>query len=366
MSGRVCYLAQGLAGGDWSIKEPAAVLVDQGRIVVLGSSAMADQKAQRQVLPGLWLSPAPMDAHVHLWLGGLAPDNLAASARAGLAGVRDLGHSIKKTTPSQEPDTPPCLSASGRGLTCQGPGANWLGEPLAGPPALADAARQRIADGATVIKLFGTGLLDFERVGQVTYPLSLSQEEMAAACQVAAQAGCQVTVHASGRPSVAAAVAAGVNSIEHGFFLEPADFGVLASAGVAWTPTLAPVIAHMRDTQERHTPEVRSNWGLIAQGQRQALSWALQEGVRLVLGSDAGSYGVPHGQAAFLEMQAWLEAGVPPQVVFEAATKHAARSLGQEGELGVLAPGARAWLLGTAGDPRQDPLLWQKATWRSF
>ena len=89
-------------------------------------------------------------------------------------------------------------------------------------------------------------------------------------------------------------------------------------------------------------------------------------GVNLVLGSDAGSYNLPHGEAVFREMISWLEAGVSPVTVFEAATKRAARSMNLTGELGEIAVGARAWFLGTSGDPRSDPLLWQRPAWRGF
>ncbi|MBU1157463.1 MAG: amidohydrolase family protein, partial [Proteobacteria bacterium] len=89
-------------------------------------------------------------------------------------------------------------------------------------------------------------------------------------------------------------------------------------------------------------------------------------GVNLVLGSDAGSYNLPHGEAVFREMASWLEAGVSPATVFEAATKRAARAMGLAGELGEIAVGARAWFLATEEDPRRYPLQWQRPAWRSF
>lgn len=86
----------------------------------------------------------------------------------------------------------------------------------------------------------------------------------------------------------------------------------------------------------------------------------------LVLGTDAGFYGLAHGEAVFQEMACWLEAGVKPHTVFAAATSRAARLLGLAGELGSLAEGARAWLLGVPGDPQSDPLLLAQPRWRNF
>ena len=89
-------------------------------------------------------------------------------------------------------------------------------------------------------------------------------------------------------------------------------------------------------------------------------------GVNLVLGTDAGSYGLPHGEAVFLEMRAWLQAGLSPGTVLAAATIRAAEAMGLGGEVGEIAPGARAWLLACSQDPALDPLALKNPVWRSF
>jgi imidazolonepropionase-like amidohydrolase len=364
----LCLLAEGLAG--WADQDGApdtpALLVGQGRILALGRAAL-DSGAKRLALPGLWLAPAPLDAHVHLHLGGTVQDNLERSLAAGCAAVRDLGHRPVLPTPRTGPGhAPPWVVTSGPGLGCRGPGSSWLAQELAGAEEMRQAAWQRAQDQCGVIKVFASGLLDFDNPGQVLHPQTLSQEELAAVVEAADEAGLPVAAHASGAAAVRQCLEAGVRSIEHGFFLERPLLAEMAARRVSWLPTLAAVRAHALDPEGRHTPQERQDLWSIVQGQGRAARLAEGLGVDLVLGSDAGSYGLEHGGALFSEMACWLEAGLRPATVFAAATSRAARLLGLAGELGSLAVGARAWLLGVPGDPQADPLLLAQPRWRSF
>jgi imidazolonepropionase-like amidohydrolase len=129
---------------------------------------------------------------------------------------------------------------------------------------------------------------------------------------------------------------------------------------------LAAVEVHATDPEGRHDAATKDNLSRIAESQAANLRQAEELGVNLVLGTDAGSYGLPHGQAVFMEMESWLRAGVKPETVFKAATSRAARAMGLAGELGVIAPGARAWLMATEKDPREKPLTMRSPVWRSF
>jgi imidazolonepropionase-like amidohydrolase len=364
----LCLLAEGLAGAGDGFSVPA-LLLGQGRdgncILALGQAAL-DAGASRLALPGLWLCPAPLDAHVHLHLGGAVAYNLERSRAAGLAAVRDLGHSPAKPTPRSPGGGPPWVIASGPGLGGVGPGASWLAEKLSGPEAFGRAAEERARAGAGVIKVFATGLLDFERPGEVLHDEAVSQAELGAAVQAAEGAGLPVAVHASGVDAVGRALAAGVSSVEHGFFLDRATLTTMAGQGTFWVPTCAAVLAHADDPEGRHPPELRERLRAIYDGQLMTLAMAEALGVPLALGTDAGSYGLEHGQAVFAEMECWLAAGLRPATVFRAATQGAAKLLGLAGKVGSLAVGAQAWLLGVPGDPARDPLLMARPPWRSF
>ncbi|MBI4800531.1 MAG: amidohydrolase family protein [Desulfarculus sp.] len=364
----LCLLAEGLAGlpGQTQPAAEPAVLVGQGRILALGRQAL-DSGARRQALPGLWLAPAPLDAHVHLHLGGTLESNLEASLAAGLAAVRDLGHRPQLPIPRTRPgQAPPWVIASGPGLGSEGPGRSCLAQGLAGPEQFSQAAWQRALDQCGVVKVFASGLLDFDNPGQVLHSPALTAEELAAAVRAAEESGLSVAAHASGAQAVRLCLEAGVRSIEHGFFLERPLLREMAARRVSWLPTCAAVRAHAQDPEGRHTPEERQRLASILKGQMQALRLAEGLGVDLVLGSDAGSYGLEHGVALFEEMACWLEAGVRPQTVFAAATSRAARLLGLAGQVGSLEKGAVAWLLGVPGDPQADPLLLAQPRWRSF
>lgn len=360
----VCLVAEGLAGSE-ETPGPPTVLVARGRIQALGQAAL-EAKAQRLPLPGLWLTPAPLDAHVHLRLGGTPEANLERTLAAGVVAVRDLGHRPLHPTPWGPKEHPPWVVNSGPGLGAVGEGGCWLAQPLAGEQALAQAAWERAQAGVGVVKLFVSGLLDFDQAGGVLHPLALDPSEIASATRAAQEAGLPVAAHANGPAAVAACLTAGVDSIEHGFFMGRDLLERLADQGTAWSPTCAAVAAHALDPEGRHGPTVRENLQKILAGQLEALRRAEVLGVNLVLGTDAGSYGLEHGGAVFREMALWLEAGLKPATVFRAATRRAAKLLGLGQALGEIKPGARPWLLGVPGDPRANPLLLAEPRWRSF
>lgn len=357
---------RGGGGKGGEIEGGAAVLIQDGRIVALGAEALAAEAVEELNLRPAWLTPAPLDAHLHLWLRGDAADNLAACRAAGLTAVRDLGNPPKREAPAGAPNQAPLVIASGPGLCAQGPAKTWLGIQCQGPESFAAAARERVRAGAGVIKVFATGLLDFGRPGEVEHPLAVSQEELCAVAKVAHEAGLKLAAHTSGEASARACLAAGVDSLEHGFFLERGTLKLMAAKGTAWSPTLAAVEVHAADPEGRHDDATRDNLRRIADSQAASMRLAEELGVSLVLGTDAGSYGLPHGQAVFMEMEVWLKAGLKPETVFEAATSRAARAMSLTGELGVIAPGARAWLLATDSDPQVNPIAMQKPVWRSF
>jgi imidazolonepropionase-like amidohydrolase len=367
VKGPLRILAAGLAGADTDGDIPggAAILIENGRIAALGNDAL-NADAQELDLRLAWLTPAPLDAHLHLWLRGDAKDNLAACFAAGLAAVRDLGNSLKHPMPEGHAQYPPLVIASGPGLCAAGPAKTWLGIECEGNESFENTARERVRAGAAVLKVFATGLLDFERPGKVEYPLAMSRDEISAVAGVAHEAGLMLSAHTSGETSVRACLAGGVDSIEHGFFLGRETLELMAQKGTAWSPTLAAVEVHVADPEGRHDPITKKNLAKIAKSQAASVRLAGELGVNLVLGTDAGSYGLPHGQAVFMEMESWLRAGVKPETVFEAATSRAARAMGLEGELGVIAPGARAWLMATEKDPRIDPLTMRSPMWRGF
>ncbi len=361
ISKAVCIKAKAIRGlgAGFSPRTPA-LLMDQGRIKALGHEAFNDPQAVIWDLSRFHLTPAPLDSHVHLWLGGPPLASLRSSYLAGIAAVRDLGNTAAKERPKAN-EAPPLVVSSGTGL-----GQGWLAQAYDRPGEYVRAVRQRAGQGVDLIKVFATGLLDFEEPGKVQEPLAVSPDALEAICREADKAGLGVAVHASGEAACGAAIKAGAASIEHGYFMSHRQLEALAKSKTHWAPTLAAVLAHADDLQCRHLGVVRENIRKIAEMQMEAMRKAEALGVKLVMGTDAGSYGLPHGKAVFLEMRAWLDAGLSPKTVYDAATCRAAGLMGLEGELGSIQPGARAWLMATREDPAQNPMTMQSPVWRSY
>lgn len=314
----------------------------------------------------LWLTHAPIDAHVHLHVGGDIVENLHKTRTAGVAAVRDLGHGPALSMPKGRGKDGPMVVSSGPGLGTSGPGSSWLAEKLSGPDQMAQAVEKRVAAGAGVIKLFATGLLDFEHPGQVLHSHALTSQEMLASVEAAHAAGLKVAAHVSGDDSVRRAVSAGVDSIEHGFFMKPATLELLADRKVFWVPTLAAVLAHLRDQEARHAQSIKDNLAVIAESQMQTMRFGEELGIRLAVGTDAGSYGIEHGLGLYTEIQAWLDAQISPYTVYRGVTEHAASLMNAVSLMGKIKKTGLALLLGTKDNPEYNPLIMIDAQWRNL
>ena len=158
-------------------------------------------------------------------------------------------------------------------------------------------------------------------------------------------------MHANGREPVARAVRAGVRSIEHGFFMGRENLAAMAEAGIAWVPTLAPIRA-MAERPEAD-PRERDVARRTLDHQREQLCQARGLGVKVALGTDAGSPGVEHGDAAVEELRLLIASGYPAAEAVAAATSAGAELSGFGG--GRLRPGAEASFLVLEGGPADIP-----------
>jgi imidazolonepropionase-like amidohydrolase len=143
------------------------------------------------------------------------------------------------------------------------------------------------------------------------------------------------------------AIAAGVDTIEHGYGGTPEIFAAMAAKGIALCPTLAASDATSRyrgwDGSEPAPPAVALN--------RSSFKLAMKAGVRICMGGDVGVFA--HGQNA-REMELMAAAGMTPAQVLIAATWGNARWFGLDKRLGAVKPGLLADLIAMAGDPTAD------------
>jgi imidazolonepropionase-like amidohydrolase len=154
-------------------------------------------------------------------------------------------------------------------------------------------------------------------------------------------------------------VLAGVDSIEHGTYMDDADIKLMKEHGTWYVPTIiaGKYVQEMAEKPGYYPPQVAEKAkqvGPIIQG---TAGRAYKAGVKIAFGTDAGVY--PHGMNA-KEFVYMVEAGMPPMFVIQAATTHAAQLLKRDKDLGSIAAGKYADIIAVSGNPLDDVALLQK------
>lgn len=319
------------------------------------------------VLPRHTLLPGLIEAHAHLFLEGgekdpakraqylqLPDDALLERAigrlqrllAIGVIAVRDAGDkngvglALQQRYRSANRPAMPYVDSPGAAVHHKGRYGSFMGRPAEDYASVEACVEGRIADGAHRIKLLATGIINFEK-GAVTAKPQMPVEELRSWVSAARTRGRQTFAHASGHDGVGNCIAAGVDSVEHGFFLSDGQLAQMRDSDIAWVPTFGPVqfqIDHA--VQLGWSDEVKGNLQRIIDGHAAHLVKAGRMGVRIVAGSDAGSHGVPHGWGLLAELE-WMErAGLDRLQIINAATGRGAQRLGYAQNFGMLRPGA--------------------------
>lgn len=170
---------------------------------------------------------------------------------------------------------------------------------------LAEYARlvkQQKRAGSDFVKIMISGLMDFDRFGRLTQP-GLSPGEIREMVHIAHEEGQSVMAHANGAEVVEAAAQAGVDSVEHGAYLDDSALAAMAEAGTVWVPTLS-TIGNLLGTGRFCEAQVEK---ILESALRNVAAFSRMGGL-LAPGTDAGAYAVPHG---CMTEEAWLsKAGV--------------------------------------------------------
>jgi imidazolonepropionase-like amidohydrolase len=324
------------------------------------------------VMPGL------VDAHVHLFLDGAITDSklrsehlkrplealiacgrrsAAQALASGVTRVRDGGdrHGInhRLRAEAQAPGSAMAqVRSAGLGVKRAARYGSFMARDV-GDDASIRATVRELADVNDEIKLILTGIIDFD-AGAVTDEPQFTLEEARTVVESAHAAGRKVMTHCSGAKGLHIAAEAGVDSIEHGFFMDGAVLGRMRDRDLAWTPTFCPV--HFQWAQPAAVGWSAATVGhlrRILDGHAEQLRLAHEIGVRVLLGTDAGSMGVEHGTAVFEEIDRFLEAGLPLAAVLRAATSEPRRHFGDPHP--VLQAGAAFEAVQLAASPFVDP-----------
>jgi imidazolonepropionase-like amidohydrolase len=379
-SGQLLIEAERLFDGQVFQADARLLIDDDGRIGSVGEAV--SEAIPRLRLQNATILPGLIDAHVHLVFDTTdqAVDNLARqddtaalaqmagaaafALRAGVTTIRELGargdliFRLRDSIASGAVEGPHILAA-GRPLTVPLGHCWFLGGVAEDEAGLLELVRTEVGRGADVIKIMSTG-------GAMTSTSDPARPQFAAetlrrAVELAHSLGRPVAAHAHSREGMHDAVAAGVETIEHGTFVGPDgahvhddDLSLLAGSHTVLVPTLTPTATRAR------LPGALA--GALAQGVDAAEFWERRRtdvarlfaaGARMIAGSDCGVGHVPH-DSVIAEVGFLATAGMTVGQALAAATTAAADVLGVGGTTGRLRAGLRADVLVVEGDPSRD------------
>jgi imidazolonepropionase-like amidohydrolase len=354
-----------------------ALVVEGSRIAWIGPVDCAPSTAPENVVDGggRTVLPGLINCHVHLTADG-APDLFAQAAgdtvplatlraarsawitlQSGVTTVRDCGAAddvvvelAKAISRGLVPG--PRVQAAGRVITMTGGHGHFIGREADGPDEVRKATRAEIKAGAGVIKVMATG-------GVLTPGVSPTQtallpEELAVVAQEAHNSGRRVTTHAIGRAGIHNALISGIDSIEHGFYLDDELLDLAVDQGTFLVPTILAVDGIVRNGLAQGIPGwVVDKAEREAAKQRESFAAAVSSGMRIAAGTDAGTPFNGHGELA-RELALMVQHGLSPMQALVAATRSAAENLGMAHEIGTLEVGKLADLVLVDGDPVTD------------
>jgi imidazolonepropionase-like amidohydrolase len=213
------------------------------------------------------------------------------------------------------------------------------------------AVRVHYKKGDDVIKIMPSGgVLDQSSSGDNA---QLTLDEIKAVVSTAHDYGFAVAAHAHGAEAIRRAVLGGVDSIEHGTYMDEADMKLMKEHGTWYVPTIiaGDYVAHKAGIPGYFPPQVAAKAAAIGPLILGTAGRAYKAGVKIAFGTDAGVY--PHGENAH-EFELMVQAGMPPMFAIQAATTHAAELLKHDKDIGSIAAGKLADLVAVPGNPIDD------------
>jgi imidazolonepropionase-like amidohydrolase len=194
---------------------------------------------------------------------------------------------------------------------------NFLGKAIGNPAEFRTEFPKLMAFKPDHLKIILTGLVDFDDFGKVD-GVNFRFEELYYMVQSAKDKNLPVMVHASSAEAVRLAVEAGADTVEHGYFLTEEVLHLLKANGTIWVPTLAPLGNLVVYNEARYQLQIE-NIKKIYQSQKETVKKAYDLGVKLAVGSDAGSYHVYHGRGFWDEVDHFTRAGLSKEQVLAMA-----------------------------------------------
>jgi imidazolonepropionase-like amidohydrolase len=357
--------------------EDAVIVIEGDRISSVGRAEATPVPPEAEVIDvtGKTVIPGLINCHTHLCLDG-SPDPLTAlnqrsvtenvlvaakhaeaALRAGVTTVRDLGGwqgvdlGLRKAIDDGLIPGPRML-VSGKALCMTGGQAHSIGREVDGPDEARKGAREQLKAGADIIKVMATG--GVMTPGVEPGSTQLTFEELRAAIEEAEKASKLTATHAQGTTGIKNAVRAGIDSIEHGFFLDAEAIDMMLERGTFLVPTLAALYEAIERGPGFGIPAFMIEKARRASDAHlDSFSRAREAGVRIAAGNDGGT---PFNRADNLasELERMVAAGM--SCVEALATAHSAASelLRMADQIGTVEPGKLADLVVLDADPHVD------------
>ena len=364
--------------GTGEVREDRFIVLDGGAIVDIRPMDDFPETPNAEVIDvaGHTVMPGIIDCHVHLSIDGDADpigqviadsDALAAlrmaknaerTLAAGITTVRDLGAknhvdiSFRHAVNEGVYRSAPRLILSGQPVTMTGGHCWQFGREANGADDVRRAAREQIRAGADCVKLMATGgiLTQGNEIGAA----QLEEAEMRAAIEEAEKAGKLTAVHAHGASGIKNGVRAGVHSVEHAYYLDDEGIDMMLARGTWLVPTAAAVgLVVENGIDAGIPPDVVEKAEAAIESQRATCRKAWRAGVKIAMGTDAGTPYNRHGEN-MQELAAMVAVGMTPMEAICAATRRGAELLGLADEIGTIEMGKTADILVVDGDPLED------------
>lgn len=372
------------------------IVIEGGRIKEVVNGVQPPAGAKTIDLGTQTCMPGLIDAHTHLtdqtsrtgyvdkfhWnIADYAVRSTVYARRTLLAGfttVRNLGdmdnESIALRNAINAGILPgPRIYTAGKAMGTTGGHAdptNGYREDLAGDPGPADGIINSADDAAKAVRLHykaGVDLIKIMPSGGVLDESSsgdnaqMTLEEIKAVVATAHDYGFTVAAHAHGAEAIRRAVVGGVDSIEHGTYMDAEDMKLMVEHGTWYVPTIiaGDFVARQSKVPGYYPPQVAAKAAAIGPLIQATAGRAYKAHVKIAFGTDAAVY--PHGQNAH-EFELMVGAGMPPMFTIQAATINAAQLLKHDKDLGTVAAGKIADVVAVPGNPIDDISLMKQVS----
>lgn len=361
----------------------ALIVIEDGKIVSVTPGGTPPADAQVVDLSHATVLPGFTDAHTHVLLNGdvtaedydnqllkesipyraiLAARNARIALDHGFTSLRDLETEgamyadVDLKMAIQRGEVPGArIFASTRAMTPTGMypllGYSWeIQVPhgvqfVDGVDNARLAVREQVSRGADWIKYYSDRGYHFTPDGVLHSRVNFTEEEARAIVEETHRLGHKVAAHSIGSDGIAAALRAGVDSIEHGDGFTPELLDQAVKQGAYWCPTVT-VGAYV-------APGRGGNWKPMVDAERKAFGVGLQKHVKIVFGTDVGGFPWTEVNQA-KEFRYYVDYGMTPMQAIRSATVVAAEMLGWSDKIGTIDPGKLADLVAVAGDPLAD------------